>query len=88
MSLPIDLIICLFDDSLTSECKVLAHCGFDLQFPMVNDVEHQCMCLLAIYIFSLLLLLLSRFSRVRLCATPEMAAHQTPPSLGFSRQDY
>ena len=27
----------------------------------------------------LLLLLLSRFSRVRLCATPEMAAHQAPP---------
>ena len=35
---------------------------------------------------NLLLLLLSRFSRVRLCATPEMAAHQAPPSLGFSRQ--
>ena len=33
-------------------------------------------------------LLLSRFSRVRLCATPEMAAHQAPPSLGFSRQEY
>ena len=33
------------------------------------------------------LLLLSRFSRVRLCATPEMAAHQAPPSLGFSRQE-
>ena len=31
----------------------------------------------------LLLLLLSRFSRVRFCATPEMAAHQAPPSLGF-----
>ena len=29
----------------------------------------------------MLLLLLSRFSRVRLCATPEMAAHQAPPSL-------
>ena len=28
----------------------------------------------------LLLLLLSRFSRVRLCATPGMAAHQSPPS--------
>ena len=28
----------------------------------------------------LLLLLLSRFSRVRLCATPETAAHQAPPS--------
>ena len=33
------------------------------------------------------LLLLSRISRVRLCATPETAAHQAPPSLGFSRQE-
>ena len=37
---------------------------------------------------SMLLLLLSRFSRVRLCATPETAAHQAPPSLGFSRQEH
>ena len=37
---------------------------------------------------TLLLLLLSRFSCVQLCATPEMAAHQAPPSLGFSRQEY
>ena len=36
----------------------------------------------------LLLLLLSRFSRVQLCANPEMTAHQAPPSLGFSRQEY
>ena len=36
----------------------------------------------------LLLLLLSRFSCVRLCATPEMAAHQASPSLGFSRQEH
>ena len=35
-----------------------------------------------------LLLLLSCFSRVRLCATPEMAAHQAPLSLGFSRQEH
>ena len=35
-----------------------------------------------------LLLLLSRFSRVRLCATPWTAAHQAPPSLGFSRQEH
>ena len=27
-------------------------------------------------------------SRVRLCATPETAAHQGPPSMGFSRQKY
>ena len=36
----------------------------------------------------LLLLLLRRFSRVRLCATPQTAAHQAPPSLGFSRQEH
>ena len=36
----------------------------------------------------LLLLLLSRFSRVRLCATPEMAARQAPLSLGFSRHEH
>ena len=36
----------------------------------------------------LLLLLLSRFSCVRLCATPKTAAHQAPLSLGFSRQEH
>ena len=36
----------------------------------------------------LLLLLLSRFSRIQLCATPWTAAHQAPPSLGFSRQEH
>ena len=36
----------------------------------------------------LLLLLLCRFSCVRLCATPETAAQQAPPSLGFSRQEH
>ena len=37
---------------------------------------------------SRMILLLSRFSRVWLCATPEMAAHQASPSLGFSRQEH
>ena len=35
-----------------------------------------------------LLLLLSCFSRVQLCVTPKTAAHQAPPSLGFSRQEH
>ena len=35
----------------------------------------------------LLLLLLSRCSCVQLCATPQTAAHQAPPYLGFSRQE-
>ena len=36
----------------------------------------------------LLLLLLSCFSCVQLCATPQKAAHQALPSLGFSRQEH
>ena len=36
----------------------------------------------------MLLLLLSHFSRVWLCVTPWTAAHQAPPSLGFSRQEH
>ena len=35
-----------------------------------------------------MLLLLSHFRRVRLCVTPQTAAHQAPLSLGFSRQEY
>ena len=38
--------------------------------------------------FTPMLLLLSHFSHVRLCVTPETAAHQAPPSLGFSRQEH
>ena len=33
-------------------------------------------------------MLLSRFSRVQLCATPQTAAHQASPPLGFSRQEH
>ena len=36
----------------------------------------------------LLLLLLSHFSSVQLCVTLQTAAHQAPPSLGFSRQEH
>ena len=36
----------------------------------------------------LILLLLSCFSRVPLCVTPQTAAYQAPPPLGFSRQEY
>ena len=36
----------------------------------------------------LLLLLLSRFSCIQLCVTPQMEAHEAPLSLGFSRQEH
>ena len=39
-------------------------------------------------IFNTLLLLLSCFSRVRLCATSQTTVHHAPPFLGFSRQEY
>ena len=40
------------------------------------------------FLLLLLLLLLSRFSHVQFCATPQTAVHQAPPSLGFSRQEH
>ena len=41
-----------------------------------------------VYFLFVLLLLLSHFSRVQLCETPQMAAHQVPLSTGFSSQEY
>ena len=41
-----------------------------------------------VQLLGLLLLLLRHFSCVRLCVTPETAAHQSPLSLGFSRQEH
>ena len=56
----------------------------------VNIERKQCIRNLNMRVLAstTLLLLLSRFSRVRLCATPQTAAHQAPPSLGFSRQEH
>ena len=41
-----------------------------------------------VHVYKPPLLLLSRFSHVRLCAIPWTAAHQAPPSMGFSMQEY
>ena len=51
----------------------------------ISFLKFQCYCKHAKL---LLLLLLSRFSRLRLCATPWTIAYQDPPSMGFSRQEY
>ena len=57
-----------------------------------NDTSPECISVdTTRYIygnFMLLLLLLSRFSSVQLCVTPQTAAHQAPPSLEFSRQEH
>ena len=51
-------------------------------------VRQHILLILILRISDLLLLLLSCISRVRLCATPSMEAHQAPLSLGFSRQEH
>ena len=51
-------------------------------------IQNSNICMKISHVNHYLLLLLSRFSLVRLCATPEMTAHQAPPSLGFSRQEH
>ena len=53
-----------------------------------GSIQEEDITIVNIYVPNMLLLLLSRFSRVRLCATPSTAAHQAPPSLGFSRQEH
>ena len=62
----------------------------DRSLKFVSQHFHLSVCkiLKSSSLWGLLLLLLSHFSRVRLCATPETAAHQAPPSLGFSRQEH
>ena len=53
---------------------------------LINEVFIK-IHMIILFSLYLLLLLLSCFSCVRLYVTPEMAAHQAPPSLGFSRQE-
>ena len=79
--------------------RILVFCLSQLQFydpvcSMKVCFNHSCKWqgslgfLIVIKFLSLLLLLLNHFSRVRLCAAPQTAAHQAPPSLGLSRQEH
>ena len=55
---------------------------------LTKDCLDKDMVFLVVMYVCELLLLLSRFSHVRLCATLWTAAHQAPLSTGFSRQEY
>ena len=57
------------------------------QLCVICDLLSLCCPTWQLYIV-LLLLLLSQFSRVRICATPQTAAHQASLPMGFSRQEY
>ena len=77
-----------------SSFELLSHLSQKLVQP-IGTISGFCvhwsmyLCLCKYYtVLVTLLLLISHFSRVRLCGTPQTAAHQAPPSLGFSRQDH
>ena len=55
---------------------------------VITDLEPDILKCEVKWALLLLLLLLSRFSRVWLCATPETAAHEAPSALGVSRQEH
>ena len=57
-------------------------------FPHSNIFCHKLSVQFSSSVMSDSLLLLSHFSRARLFVTPQAAAHQAPPSLGFSRQQH
>ena len=78
--------------SILSLALVFSTSSVILSLPPIHPSNHPTIrpsihpfILICMYVY---VLLLSYFSRVRLCATPQTAAHQAPPSLGFSRQEH
>ena len=82
------IFILLKDKCFTEFCCFLANLNVNQPQVYIYLLPFEPLSHLSPHPTPLLLLLLSCFSRVRLCATPQTAAHQTPPSLGFSRQEY
>ena len=64
------------------------HPGLEWVSVILENIYEVTILISLITLNTKLLLLLSCFSRVQLCVTPQTAAHQTPLSLGFSRQEY
>ena len=69
--------------------------GVDINSKVIIAIVHSFVFLPSMYTYNntgatshMWLLLLRRFSSVGLCATPQTAAHQASPSLGFSRQEH
>ena len=70
-----DVIRCRVGQKCTGAGHQNYHTQLQMQFHLQQDIQQP-------------KLLLSCFSSVRLCATPQTAAHQAPPSLGLSRQEH
>ena len=73
------IYLCIYLFILDSQITADGACSHEIK---------RCLLLGRKVMINLLLLLLSHFSRVRLCVIPWTAAHQAPLSTGFSRQEY
>ena len=73
-----------FDRGVFSVAFVVAFSSFVFSYSTLKNKQTK----KPNFCFVLLPPLLSHISHVRLCTTPEMAAHQAPPSLRFSRQEH
>ena len=63
-------LLCFFsDNSHGDELEVVSHCscGFDWHFPVISDVEHFFMCLLATFLPFLEKCLFRSFARFYIC---------------------
>ena len=67
---------------------VITWMDLEIMLGEISQTQKEKQCLILLTLNKYLLLMLSRFSRVRLCATPQTAAHQVPQSLGFYRQEH
>ena len=76
-----------FTPSKSKNCKLNHHSVTNGLYSVLGTILNAFHALTYSILTTELLLLLSHFSRVRLCATPQTVAHQAPPSLGFSRQE-
>ena len=82
------MIVCIMDAVHTVRARKEIFWIYVTALAVIHYSQNYEKRLFFLAFYVMLLLLLSRFSRVRLCATPETAAHQAPPSLGFSRQEH
>ena len=80
------LVVPLRICQIQTQIQLLENSNIEIIKKKKTEGKHQKKEEMKVSLFIDDMLLLSHFSYVRPCATPQMAAPQAPPSLGFSRQ--